>query len=607
MFSGAIVFNHSLGNWDIRSVTTLVGMLDNSNLSVDNYDATLMGWKNNENLRSYVTFGALNLEYCNAEPERWYLISAKNWTINGDAKQSSCQAGLVPFITTWDAGLTGSSISFPLYHGEAYNYDVDWESDGVWDDIGVQGSISHIYTSGGNKRVSIRGVFPRIYFLLATGQESQLLEINQWGTISWRSMNNAFEGASRLKVLATDAPDLTYVTDLSSMFRNCDSFNESINHWDVTTITDMNHMFAGAYTYDKPLDNWEVKNVTTMAGMFFGGVINSSGFGRSDFDQDISGWNVEKVEDMTNMFAHASTFNRNLTAWNVANVKDMRGMFWAATSFNGDLLWGNKTANVTNMSRMFCRARDFNKDISGWDVSKVTDMGSMFAEATIFDQPLNAWGTKTPLVTDMGHMFSEASNFDRDISGWDVGNVTDMWSMFYRATNFDQDLGQWDVKNVEFMYWMLSYSGLSTTNYENTLNGWAALHTITPLQQGVTLGAIGRSYCDSSGRDILTNSTAPNWTIQGDDVSPWCSRTLSTEQFKTEPYVIYPNPADDRIFISGLSKTLDNVNIQIIDISGRTVLHVKNQDQIDVSSLKAGVYFVQILGERQLTSKLIKM
>jgi len=48
------------------------------------------------------------------------------------------------FITTWktnNAGPTNStSIRIPTVPGEGYNYDVDWDNDGTYDDMGVSGS-----------------------------------------------------------------------------------------------------------------------------------------------------------------------------------------------------------------------------------------------------------------------------------------------------------------------------------------------------------------------------------------------------------------------------------------------------------------------------------
>ena len=43
---------------------------------------------------------------------------------------------------------------------------------------------------------------------------------------------------------------------------------------------------------------------------------------------DITGWDVKKVEDMSQMF-RGSDFNQDISNWDVGSVKDMGGMFEA--------------------------------------------------------------------------------------------------------------------------------------------------------------------------------------------------------------------------------------------------------------------------------------
>lgn len=81
MFLGATGFNQNLGRWNIEKVRALFSMLDNSGLSIANYDSTLIGWAALPALQTNVTLGASNLQYCNAEAARDTLINAFNWTI----------------------------------------------------------------------------------------------------------------------------------------------------------------------------------------------------------------------------------------------------------------------------------------------------------------------------------------------------------------------------------------------------------------------------------------------------------------------------------------------------------------------------------------------
>ena len=70
------------------------------------------------------------------------------------------------------------------------------------------------------------------------------------------------------------------------------------------------------------------------------------------------------ITNMSYMFP-SSNFNQNISHWDVSNVTDMRVMFYYNTSFN--------------------------QDISNWDVSEVTDMGDMLANTSSFNQDLSTW------------------------------------------------------------------------------------------------------------------------------------------------------------------------------------------------------------------------
>lgn len=97
-----------------------------------------------------------------------------------------------------------------------------------------------------------------------------------------------------------------------------------------------------------------------------------------------------------------------------------------------------------------------------------------------------------------------------------MSKVVSMFQMFYNAISFDQSLGAWNVSSVGGMGEMLSFSGLSTANYDATLQGWAVQ---SGLQNGVPLDATGLSYCmGESARQTLI--TTYGWTI--DDAGKAC-------------------------------------------------------------------------------------
>jgi uncharacterized repeat protein (TIGR02543 family) len=246
------------------------------------------------------------------------------------------------------------------------------------------------------------------------------------------------------------------VTDMSELFYFESNFNEDISHWDVSSVTDMNSMFYMAESFNRDISHWDVSRVESMSELFTGADL---------FDQNISGWDVSRVTDMREMFRAARNFNQNIGDWDVGNAMDMSMMFRGAENFNqniGD--WD--VSRVTDMSAMFRGAGNFNRDIGNWDVSGVLFMNAMFAEASSFNQDIGGWDVSS--VTDMSAMFVEASSFNQDIGNWDVGNVTDMSYMFHLNNSFNQNIGSWDVGNVTDMDFMFNNAEL----FNQDLTGW---------------------------------------------------------------------------------------------------------------------------------------
>ena len=85
------------------------------------------------------------------------------------------------------------------------------------------------------------------------------------------------------------------------------------------------------------------------------------------------------ITNMSNLFEY-SDFNGDISKWDVSNVTTMPGMF-AYSKFNGDISnWD--VSNVINMKYLFAYSK-FNGDISKWNVSNVTNNVHIFDDCPI--------------------------------------------------------------------------------------------------------------------------------------------------------------------------------------------------------------------------------
>lgn len=118
-----------------------------------------------------------------------------------------------PFITTWEVDDYDLSIKIPT-EGTGYDYSVDFGDGTILNN--QTGDVIHTYTTAGIYTATINGDFPRIYFDGSiAGLSLEIKSVEQWGDNEWQSMEGAFTFCHFLTINATDAPDLSQVTNMS--------------------------------------------------------------------------------------------------------------------------------------------------------------------------------------------------------------------------------------------------------------------------------------------------------------------------------------------------------------------------------------------------------
>lgn len=164
--------------------------------------------------------------------------------------------------------------------------------------------------------------------------------------------------------------------------------------------------YSRKYGKDPVLDlNYiDVSNIKDFSDLFAGEEFKVL---RDRFNLKLFKWDVSNAQNMSKMFYDMGTFNAPLNAWGkkLKNVRDMSYMFACATEFDQNISsWD--VSNVTNMMGMF-KESAFNHSIENWDVSKVTNMSEMFKDNYSFNMPLDKWKGKLGNVRYADEMFCQ--------------------------------------------------------------------------------------------------------------------------------------------------------------------------------------------------------
>ena len=341
MFSGCISFNQELGMWKLEKCEKLG--LDNCGMSVENYSKSLVGWASQTNINQNLQLNAGGLKYnASAKAARKQLIEGKNWRIRGDADENDR-----PFITRWK-GEAGKRLEIPI-NGHGYRLIIKRASDGsVLKTDYSNYSYSYTPTEDGELLVEAGPEGVSSIRMQEYGQElgscEALLRVEQFGTVQWQTMENAFYGCKNMQFAeGIDTPDLSKVTDMSGMFAGCTAFNQPLNSWNVSNVQKM-----GSTSYDSD----------RVLGMFLD---------CSSFNQPLDNWDVSKVEGMRRMFSGCTAFNQPLNNWNVSQVTDMREMFSGCTSFDQDLgMWKLEKCENLGLNNCDMSVENYSKSLVGW-------------------------------------------------------------------------------------------------------------------------------------------------------------------------------------------------------------------------------------------------
>lgn len=82
---------------------------------------------------------------------------------------------------------------------------------------------------------------------------------------------------------------------------------------------------------------------------------------------------------------------------------------------------------------------------------------------------------------------------------------------------------------------------------------------------------------------------------------------IQQSETKNLQIILYPNPASKQLFLNFSDNNSIDINIQLIDISGKTLSKqlVENSTQIDISGYESGIYFIRFTEKSETITKML--
>lgn len=189
------------------------------------------------------------------------------------------------------------------------------------------------------------------------------------------------------RIVATNPGHLKECVELSIRLYGpkCD-----LNHIDVSGISDFTGLFSNS-EFDGDISQWDVRQMRRSNSMFFS----------CPFNGDISNWETNNLRIAIGMF-RLSQFNGDLSRWNTSNLYNTSSMF-GTCAFEGDISQWDISA-FQNCERMFVGSK-CKSDLSTWVLPSKCKYTWMFNEK--FEGTLPRLPDLTGISSKYGKMFGE--------------------------------------------------------------------------------------------------------------------------------------------------------------------------------------------------------
>ncbi len=258
-------------------------------------------------------------------------------------------------------------------------------------------------------------------------------------------------------------------------------FNADLSKWDVSSVTSMRDMFSDCRDFEGVgLETWNTERVETMAGIFRN---------CETFATDVSGWKGKATETpMKDAVKGAVAFQRAFVCERDPTEGVMLNTCAPNESIDSSL--GEDEEDEEKKDKLPLTDETFHNAIE--ECLQSNPIGGMCKGSEYGIMP--DWDVSR--VTDMSKAFYDMWDFNGDLSKWDVKNLKNAQEMFYGADTFNADISKWNTQNLQNCQDMFH----DAKSFNRSIDHWKT-HTVTNMN-GMFMGA--KKF----------NSDISNWDVQ---------------------------------------------------------------------------------------------
>ena len=275
-----------------------------------------------------------------------------------------------------------------------------------------------------------------------------------------------FIGMSSLVKVDTENFDVSRVTDMYKMFRDCTSLSTiDVSDWDTSNVTRMGHMFRACFALEWiDVSEWDTGKVEVFNSMFSD---SSSNTGRMKINNlDFSGWDMSSATNISYMFYGCGQMtDLDLSGWDVSKVTTMNHTFCDCFNMKNYNFTGWNTVSLEMLNAAF-NGNDslVTIDLSDFDTQNVYDFGQLFDGCYSLENiiGLNKWDTSKAIY--YYEFLTNTKVREIDLSSFSASQVQYTKRMFYAnsqlTTIYVSDKWDLDISTLDTTSSDAAYSGV---------------------------------------------------------------------------------------------------------------------------------------------------